>query len=64
MCNPWDLGHSCCVPVAGAASAAGQTGYVTAERVEGAMDRRASAVVMNNVMKKPDLSDPKLRAKV
>ena len=31
---------------------------------EGAIERRASAVVMNNVMKKPDLSDPKLRAKV
>jgi len=31
---------------------------------EGAIERRASAVVMNNVMKKPDLSDPKLRAKL
>jgi cytochrome b6-f complex subunit 4 len=47
-----------------AAAVAGQTGYVTAERAEGVLDRRASATVMNNVMKKPDLSDPKLRAKL
>jgi cytochrome b6-f complex subunit 4 len=47
-----------------AASVAGQNGYVVAERTEGALERRASSVVMSNVMKKPDLSDPKLRAKL
>ena len=51
-------------PVSGAARVTGQTGYMAAESAESVMERRASSTVMHNVMKKPDLSDPKLRAKV
>jgi len=40
------------------------SGFRTAERAESAVEYRAGATVMNNVMKKPDLSDPKLRAKL
>jgi len=50
--------------LSGAARVTGQTGYMAAESAESVMERRASSTVMHNVMKKPDLSDPKLRAKL